>query len=285
MPPVAFLLIAQILTSSELPETLGTLEGRVLDARDRPVGFANVMVFGTRRGAQTDEKGRFILTLVPPGRHVVRILYTGIAPLTDTLDVVPGRNGVITFRMGASTVAEKAEVFIPGPRRVVSRGDLVAEIVPIRSPIKIYETPSFRVRIWNRSARPIVLVTCNDASQGGGSPRGTFTIAAPFDAFDRPEKPPLAICGNGNFSVHSRDFIEVQPGEYFEPFDRDEVTPNFRGAVPTRPGHYGVTFRYSTSESDVYYWTRRDATPELLELLSRVPVVDLEAKATFKVDY
>lgn len=277
--------LASTSRAEELPEVFGTLEGRVVDTKGHPVGFAQVIVVGTRRGAQADEKGRFTLTLVPPGPHCIRVRDPERPPLIDSLDVVAGPNPPLTFRMAAVNAVERGEVFIPGPRRVVSRGDLVAEIVPVRSPIKVYETPTFRVRIWNRSQRPIVLVTCNDASQGGGSPRGTFTIAAPFDSFTRPARGSLAICGNGRFDVYLPDFIEVQPGEYFEPFNSDVVTPNFGGAVPTRPGHYGVTFRYSTSESDVSFWARRNVTPDLLELLSLVPVVDLEAKATFKVDY
>jgi hypothetical protein len=64
-----------------------------------------------------------------------------------------------------------------------------------------------------------------------------------------------------------------------------DVPPNFEGKSATRPGKYGVTFRYSTSAMDASAWTTWIRSPQLLERFAQVPVVDLEAKADFKVDF
>ena len=53
-------------------QNTGTVTGRVLAGKE-PGGFANVIVVGTRRGAQADENGNFTITLVPVGSHTIKI--------------------------------------------------------------------------------------------------------------------------------------------------------------------------------------------------------------------
>ncbi len=38
-----------------------TLTGKVTDAKNNPVGFANISIFGTYEGTVTDDSGRFEL--------------------------------------------------------------------------------------------------------------------------------------------------------------------------------------------------------------------------------
>ena len=267
-------------------DSLGTIEGQVVvDPRMEPVPFANVDLPGTPCATRADAEGRFTLAGVPPGRHVVHVFSPALFAYPRTLDVAPGRNPSAVLVMGRVRNVETGAVFIPGPRRVLARGDLVAEITPVRAKIKVFETPSFRVRIRNRSQGPILLVYCNSWSSWWSSPRATIEIAAPFDAFTGGWGQGAAYVANGRHDVWPEDFVELAPGESFAPYGEELVTPNYEGKSATRPGLYGVTFRYSTSNSDVGSWTTWYPNPHLLALLAQVPSVELEAKAEFKVDY
>lgn len=51
--------------------TTGKLAGRVTDSNGDPVAFANVFLQDTQIGAQTNEKGQFIIINIPPGTYNV----------------------------------------------------------------------------------------------------------------------------------------------------------------------------------------------------------------------
>lgn len=57
------------------PEVIGTLRGEVTSGGER-LGFANVVVIGSKLGTQTDNAGRFVLAGVPTGSR--RILFDAI---------------------------------------------------------------------------------------------------------------------------------------------------------------------------------------------------------------
>lgn len=68
----------------------GELRGFLRLASGRPAAYANVVVVGTRRGAQVDEKGSFRITEVPPGTQTLRVLLVGYFSVMDTVDVPAG---------------------------------------------------------------------------------------------------------------------------------------------------------------------------------------------------
>jgi hypothetical protein len=265
-------------------DALGTIEGRVIDAWKRPVASASVAVLGSGTEVRADDQGRFTLTGVSRGQQTFRARAPALATFTDSLYVLPGKNIGFTIMMSPLN-NRPGEIFMPAERPVVAPGDLVAEVLPVRSPIKVYELPTFRLRIWNRSAHPVVLVRCKEWAAEGTSPRATLDLSAPYDAFASERGPGIGQKTTGEYDVFPRDFVEVRPGEFFEPFDHSEVRPDLGGSLPVRPGHYGVTFRYTTTESDLIRWTRWVPDAQLLALLAKVPAVDLEAKATFKVNF
>jgi hypothetical protein len=67
----------------------GSIQGRVV-LGDAPGAYANVILVGSRRGAQCDEAGRFKITLVPPGVHTLRILLVGFEPKSLSIVVQSG---------------------------------------------------------------------------------------------------------------------------------------------------------------------------------------------------
>lgn len=63
-----------------------TVTGTVVDAAGRPVEYATVSVPAIKRGAATDEQGRFTLEL-PPGRYLVEVAQLGYERAHVTLEV------------------------------------------------------------------------------------------------------------------------------------------------------------------------------------------------------
>jgi iron complex outermembrane receptor protein len=87
MPILAALFLC--LTASA--DSLGTFEGIVVEPDGKPVLAANVSLLGSRRGALSDDEGRFRVPGVPPGRWIVRYQVIGSLAVQDTIDFMAGR--------------------------------------------------------------------------------------------------------------------------------------------------------------------------------------------------
>jgi iron complex outermembrane receptor protein len=72
-------------------DSLGTFEGILVEPDGKPVVAANVVFLGPRRGALSDDEGRFRVRDVPPGRWIVRYQMIGFSAVEDTIDFVAGR--------------------------------------------------------------------------------------------------------------------------------------------------------------------------------------------------
>jgi len=77
----AFLLLGQMAMSQS------TIEGRVTGPEGRPLAGANVLLVGTDTGDAADAEGRYRLSSVPAGKHLVRVTYLGYQPLETRLEV------------------------------------------------------------------------------------------------------------------------------------------------------------------------------------------------------
>src|SRR5262249_37488934 len=152
MRPNSARLILLVLVFSNLPAAsasadqpaspCGTLCGRVADAVDqKPLGYANVVILGTKLGAQTDEQGNFTIDRVPAGAWRVRVLAMGADPVTTAVIVAgttqtpppaPPRGGSVP----RGTRAARAGGGGPGgggargARRVRGGGWVVASPIP-----------------------------------------------------------------------------------------------------------------------------------------------------------
>jgi len=67
-----------------------TLSGRLLDANQEPVPFANVWIEKTDIGTATDEMGRFSFEFSEPGTHILKASALGYATLSYKVEVVSG---------------------------------------------------------------------------------------------------------------------------------------------------------------------------------------------------
>lgn len=107
------------------------VKGNVYDVQGGlPVAFASVVAQGTTIGTQTDEQGRFELSL-PETTKALVISYVGFA--TDTLQLQPGKN---SYRINLQSTGRRMdEVVVTGTMKEVSRMDS-----PI--PVEIF-TPQF----------------------------------------------------------------------------------------------------------------------------------------------
>ncbi len=84
----------------------GTLTGRVVDDRSgRPLDGAYVLVAGTAIGRATNAEGRFVLSGVPAGRHVVRADALGFAGAERVALVEAGETVAVEFRLEPVAVA------------------------------------------------------------------------------------------------------------------------------------------------------------------------------------
>jgi hypothetical protein len=82
MKKLLFPLIALVLGSGAMAQSLGEIQGTVLDEAQQPLPYANVTTtYGDQLiGATTDERGRFVLKPLNPGTYIVRISYVGLLP-------------------------------------------------------------------------------------------------------------------------------------------------------------------------------------------------------------
>ena len=79
----------------------GTISGKVTERGGRePVGFANVIVLGTRQGAQSADDGTFVIRGVPVGTHTVRAAVLGYDPVSKTVTVNAGQTTVVNIDLG-----------------------------------------------------------------------------------------------------------------------------------------------------------------------------------------
>jgi TonB-linked SusC/RagA family outer membrane protein len=104
----------------------GTITGRVIEASTgaatavSPIAGAQVSIPGTNLGATTDQDGRFTLSNVPAGTHVVRATAVGHAQAERTVTVAAGRTAQIDIRL-ESQALQLAELVVTGVAGATSR--------------------------------------------------------------------------------------------------------------------------------------------------------------------
>jgi outer membrane receptor protein involved in Fe transport len=111
-------------------QQVGVIVGRVTDARtELALVGATVMVEGARRGAATDDDGRYRIEEVPAGRHTLRVRYIGYTPGTASVTVEPERETTVDFALQRS--AQQLD-------EVVTTGTLIpTEVKALPTPITI----------------------------------------------------------------------------------------------------------------------------------------------------
>ena len=79
--------------SFTLQAQTGTVSGKVKSAKDgQYLEHVQVQVLGTSNWVYTDENGQFLIADVSEGKHLIELNQEGFISLTETIDVVEGKN-------------------------------------------------------------------------------------------------------------------------------------------------------------------------------------------------
>src|SRR5262245_2787332 len=85
-------------------QEVGRIAGRVMVAEGQYVPRAQVTIVGTTRGALSDSAGRFTISDVPVGSHVVRATSLGYAPSSQTVTVTAGQTVSVELQLTSTAV-------------------------------------------------------------------------------------------------------------------------------------------------------------------------------------
>ena len=102
------LLLVSLLAGAALadsPQT-GTIDGVVVDASGTALPGVNVTLASDRgdKSTVTDESGKFIFGLLPPGQYTVRASLEGFQPTEQALSLETGQRQTLDLRLGLGTV-------------------------------------------------------------------------------------------------------------------------------------------------------------------------------------
>lgn len=116
----------------------GTLKGSIKTSDGKPGALVNVSIRGTGKGAQTDEKGEFIIRNVPGGEYNVIIQLLGYEPIEKRIEIDADRTVVLETIYLNEDSRDLQEVIISGDINKFSKkeSDYVAKL-----PISSLENP------------------------------------------------------------------------------------------------------------------------------------------------
>jgi outer membrane receptor for ferrienterochelin and colicin len=99
----------------------GEIVGLVKDAKtNQPLGYANVVVVGTTRGAMSLDDGKFRVTAVPAGTYTVKVLMMGYKTVEQPNVVVSAGQVVdLNFTLEETVVATTQVINVVAERKVV----------------------------------------------------------------------------------------------------------------------------------------------------------------------
>jgi Ca-activated chloride channel homolog len=118
--PAATKAVREVQPAPAPPASTGAVTGRVTDSRNQPVPYANVVVSGTRQGAQADDGGNFMIPGVPVGEAEIRVMATGYDPVIRKVTVDPGATATLDLAFGDQKVVKELEsIEVSAEKRIV----------------------------------------------------------------------------------------------------------------------------------------------------------------------
>jgi hypothetical protein len=104
-----------------LAQGTGEINGRVVDAKtNQPLGYANVVIVGTSRGAMSLDDGRFTLPGVPAGTYTVKVMMMGYKTVERSGVVVnAGQKVQVDITLEETIVATTQVINVIGEREAV----------------------------------------------------------------------------------------------------------------------------------------------------------------------
>lgn len=99
-----------------MAEDVGSVQGKVVDAvTGQPLAYANVAIQGTNLGVMTERDGAFLISVVPVGRHEVKVSMIGYETIIDGVQVEPGQTTEISIALTA-TALDMDEIVVTGTK-------------------------------------------------------------------------------------------------------------------------------------------------------------------------
>jgi TonB-dependent starch-binding outer membrane protein SusC len=114
--------------SARAPAFTGTITGQVVDrSSQRPLSGVQINIPELRRGALTQENGRFIIPNVPAGRYTIEASSVGFGTVTQEVAVESGGTAVVNFELASRAIALDEVVVTASPaseqrRRAIGTG-------------------------------------------------------------------------------------------------------------------------------------------------------------------
>src|SRR5215467_1177534 len=79
----------------------GKITGKIYEKGKDPAAYVNVIVLGTKQGAQTDENGSFTIVGVPVGTAQVQVQAIGFVKQVKEVQVNAGQTASVEFTLGS----------------------------------------------------------------------------------------------------------------------------------------------------------------------------------------
>lgn len=118
---------------------VGKIAGRAVEKGGSGLGFANVIVLGTKQGTMTDENGNYVIPGVPVGTQQVKLMAIGFEPVIKTVQVNAGQTTMVPFEVGASrTVSTMQEVEVRAEKKIDTKSSMAKQSI---SAEKLKEIP------------------------------------------------------------------------------------------------------------------------------------------------
>jgi hypothetical protein len=99
---------------------VGTVTGIVTNVSGEPFGYARVFMRGLRE-VRSEPDGRFLLRDVPIGTQQIEVFSVGVAPVSSTIDVLPGDTAHVALQFGRPIVLAGMRVSATPGVRVMSQ--------------------------------------------------------------------------------------------------------------------------------------------------------------------
>src|SRR4030095_10913481 len=87
----------------------GRITGKVYEKGKDPAAYVNVIVLGSKQGAQTDENGNFTIVGVPVGTAQIQVQAIGVDKQIKEVQVNAGGTASVEFTLGSSKVVKQIE--------------------------------------------------------------------------------------------------------------------------------------------------------------------------------
>jgi len=157
---------AAITTTSAWSQGTGTIIGEITDAETgEPLPGANIMVARTLLGASTDAGGRFKITRVPPGRHILNVSFIGYASGQMRVEVWRDSIHVANLALKPSAIPFD-QVVVTGSRQAEDLNE-AANSVSVLSASEIRQRDRFRIDEALQTIPGVELVGENVNVRGG----------------------------------------------------------------------------------------------------------------------